>query len=68
MAREPGGFESVVEEVLEGVLFEVEAGIRYVITEKTVRGGEAVKQSTSQTRAPLSWHVLRRLAAKNPSC
>ena len=53
----------MVEEVLEGVLFEVEAGVRYVITDKTVRGGEAVKQSMSQTRAPLSWHVLRRLAA-----
>jgi len=57
------GLRSVVEEVLEGVLFDAEAGVRYVITEKTVRGGEAVKQSMSQTRAPLSWHVLRRLAA-----
>ena len=63
MGREPGGFESVVEEVLEGVLFDVEAGVRYVITDKTVRGGEAVKQSMTQPRAPLSWHVLRRLAA-----
>jgi hypothetical protein len=34
-----------------------------VISEKTVRGGEPVKQSMSQTRAPLSWYVLRRLAA-----
>ena len=33
------------------------------VTDKTVRGGEAVKQSMSQPRAPLSWHVLRRLAA-----
>ena len=57
------GLRSVVEEVLEGVLFDVEAGVRYVITDKTVRGGEAVKQSMTQTRAPLSWHVLRRLAA-----
>ena len=39
------GLRSVVEEVLEGVLFDAEAGIRYVITDKTVRGGEAVKQS-----------------------
>ena len=39
------GLRSVVEEVLEGVLFDVEAGRRYVITDKTVRGGEAVKQS-----------------------
>ncbi len=57
------GLRSVVEEVLEGVLFEVEAGLRYIVTDKTVRGGEAVKQSLSQPRAPLSWYVLRRLAA-----
>jgi len=57
------GLRSVIEEVLEGVLFEVEAGVRYLITDKTVKGGEAVKQSMSQTRAPLSWHVLKRLAA-----
>ena len=62
------GLRSVVEEVLEGVLFDVEAGARYVVTEKTVKSGEPLKQSMSQTRAPLSWHVLRRLAAKNPSC
>ena len=55
------GLRSVVEEVLEGVLFEVEAGVRYVITDKTVRGGEPVRQSMSQPRAPLSWHVLRRI-------
>ena len=55
------GLRAVVEETLEGVLFEVEAGIRYVITEKTVRGGEPVRQSMSQTRAPLSWYVLRRM-------
>ena len=35
---------SVVEEVMEGVLFDVDAGFRYVITDSTVRGGEAVKQ------------------------
>ena len=57
------GLRSVVEEVLEGVLFDAEAGVRYVVTDKTVRGGEAVKQSMTQPRAPLSWHVLRRLAA-----
>ncbi len=55
---------SVVEEVLEGVLFDVEAGVRYVVTDKTVRGGDAVKQSMSQTREPLSWHVLRRFKDK----
>src|SRR5271157_5978296 len=52
---------SVVEEVLEGVLFDAEAGVRYVITDRTVRGGEPVKQSLSQPRAPLSWHVLRKM-------
>ena len=58
------GLRSVVDKVLEGVLFDAEAGVRYVITEKTVRGGEAVKQSLSQPRAPLSWHVLKRLASR----
>jgi hypothetical protein len=57
------GLRSVVEKVLEGVLFEVEAGIRYVITQKTVRGGEAVRQSMAVPRAPLGEHVLRRPAA-----
>jgi ATP-dependent Clp protease ATP-binding subunit ClpX len=56
------GLRSVMEEVLEGVLFVVEAGVRYVITEKTVRGGEAVKQSIEVPRAPLVSRVLRRLA------
>jgi ATP-dependent Clp protease ATP-binding subunit ClpX len=46
------GLRSVIEEVLEGVLFEVEAGIRYVITNKTVRDGEPVKQSISKAKAP----------------
>jgi len=54
------GLRAVVEEVLEGVLFDPEPGARYVITDRTVRGGEAVRQSLSQQRAPLSWHVLRR--------
>jgi ATP-dependent Clp protease ATP-binding subunit ClpX len=57
------GLRSVVEEVLEGVLFDVEAGVRYVITDKTVRGGEAVKQRMTQSRAPLSSHVLRRMVS-----
>jgi ATP-dependent Clp protease ATP-binding subunit ClpX len=57
------GLRSVVEEVLEAVMFDPEPGVRYVITDRTVRGGEAVKQSMTQPRAPLSWHVLRRLAA-----
>ena len=58
------GLRSVVEEVLEGVMFDPEPGARYVVTDMTVRGGEAVKQSMSQTRAPLSWHVLKRLASR----
>jgi ATP-dependent Clp protease ATP-binding subunit ClpX len=56
------GLRSVIEEVLEGILFDLEAGVRYVITEKTVRGGEAVRQRVEQSRAPLSSRVLRRLA------
>ena len=58
------GLRSVVEEVLEGVLFEVETGVGYVITDRTVRGGEAVRQTMSQSKAPLSWHVMRRLASE----
>jgi ATP-dependent Clp protease ATP-binding subunit ClpX len=57
------GLRSVVEEVLEGVLFDPEPGIRYVITDRAVRGGEPVKQSISQTGSPLSWYVLKRLAS-----
>ena len=54
-----GPLRSVVEETLEGVLFGVEAGVRYVITDRTVRGGEPFKQTMSQPRAPLSYHLLR---------
>jgi ATP-dependent Clp protease ATP-binding subunit ClpX len=61
------GLRAVVEETLEGVLFEVEAGIRYVINERTVRSGEAVKQSLSQPRAPLSARVLRRFGVRERS-
>ena len=61
------GLRSVVEEVLEGVLFDAEAGLRYGVTDKTVRGGEAVKQSMTQPRAPLSWHVLRRFRVRESS-
>ncbi len=58
------GLRAVVEEVLEGVLFEVEAGVRYVITEKTVRGGEVVRrQSMNQARAPLGSRMMRRMAS-----
>ena len=66
LARGTGarGLRSVIEGVLEGVFFDAEAGVRYVITEKVVRGGEPVKQSLSQPRAPLSWHVMRRIASR----
>jgi ATP-dependent Clp protease ATP-binding subunit ClpX len=57
------GLRSVVEEVLEGVLFDVETGVRYVITDSTVRGGEPVRQSLSQPRAPLGSRVMRRFRA-----
>jgi len=58
------GLRAVIEEVLEGVLFDPEPGVRYVVTDRTVRGGEAVKQGMTQPKAPLSWHVLRRLASR----
>ena len=57
------GLRSVIENVLEPVLFDVEAGIRYVITEETVRGEQVAKQNMSQPRAPLRTQVLRRLRA-----
>jgi ATP-dependent Clp protease ATP-binding subunit ClpX len=56
------GLRSILEEVLEGVLFDVEAGVRYVITERAVRDGEPIKQRMTQPRAPLSVHLMRRLA------
>jgi ATP-dependent Clp protease ATP-binding subunit ClpX len=67
LARGTGarGLRAVVEQVMEGVLFDAEAGVRYVITERTVRGGEVVKQSMAQTRAPLSWHLLKRRSVAN---
>ena len=37
------GLRSVIENVLEPVLFDVEAGVRYVITEETVRRGAGGK-------------------------
>jgi len=53
----------VVEEVLERVLFHVEAGVRYVVTDGTVRGGEVVKRSMSQRDAPLTARLMRRSAS-----
>ena len=60
------GLRSVVEEVLEAVMFDPEPGVRYVITDKAVRGGEPVKQSMSQSRAPLCSHVLRMFRVRKP--
>jgi ATP-dependent Clp protease ATP-binding subunit ClpX len=48
------GLKSVIEGVLEGVLFAPEPGVRYVITEKTARGGEAVRSRLNQKEAPLT--------------
>jgi ATP-dependent Clp protease ATP-binding subunit ClpX len=61
------GLRSVIEEVLEPVMFEVEAGVRFVITEKTVSNEEAVRQSLSVPMAPLSAQVLRRLMVRKSS-
>ncbi len=57
----------MIEEVLEGVLLDLEAGIRYVIAEGTVRGGEAVSQSMTQTSAPLSARVRWRVGVTRSS-
>ena len=57
------GLRSVTEEVLEGVLFDVEAGVRYVITDKTVGGGEVIKRSLIQSKAPLTARLMRRSAS-----
>jgi ATP-dependent protease Clp ATPase subunit len=50
------GLRLVVEEVMEGVLFEVEAGIRYVVNEQ-VRSGEAVRHSMAVPRATLGSYL-----------
>jgi hypothetical protein len=51
------GLRSVVEEVFEGERFEVEAGVRYVNTQKTVGGGRG------PTRFAATWTetVVRKL-------
>ena len=46
------GLRAMIEEILEGILFATEPEVLYVITEKTVRGGEAVRQSLSVPMAP----------------
>ncbi len=53
----------MIEEVLEPVLFDVEAGVRYMVTEETVRGGKVVRRRMNESAAPLSTHVLKRLKA-----
>jgi hypothetical protein len=45
---------------LEGVLFDVEAGVKYVITDKTVAGGEVIKRNRSQSKAHLTARLMRR--------
>ena len=54
----------MIEEVLEGPLFDTEADVKYVITENTVRGGEAVMRGMEQPRAPFSAQVLGRFRAR----
>ena len=61
------GLRSVVEEVLEGVMFDAEAGTRYVITDRTVRGGEPLRQSMTQRAAPLSARVRWRVGVTRSS-
>jgi len=61
------GLRSVVEEVLEGVLLDAEEGVQYVITDLTVRGGATVRQSVTQTGAPLSARVRWRLGVRESS-
>jgi hypothetical protein len=64
LERETGarGLRSVIEEVLEGVLFDVEAGVRHMITQRTVLGGEAVRQILNQP--PLRRHLERHSASR----
>jgi hypothetical protein len=51
---------SVVVDVLVEVPFEPEAGVRCVITEKSVRGSDRIKRSTRQPRAHLCCRLQRR--------
>ncbi|MGO8898541.1 MAG: hypothetical protein ACLQU5_09345 [Isosphaeraceae bacterium] len=57
------GLRAVVEEVLEAVMYDAEAGVMHVVTEEAVRGGEALKQSLSQPMAPLSKYLRTRITA-----
>ena len=61
------GLRAVVEEVMDGILFDIESGVRYVVTEETIRGREAVKQNMMQTRAPLSARVRWRVEGTRSS-
>jgi ATP-dependent Clp protease ATP-binding subunit ClpX len=58
------GLRSVVEEVLEAVMFDPEPGVRYVITDRAVRGGEPLKRSMSQPATPLGSYLWRRFKAQ----
>jgi hypothetical protein len=55
---------AVIEDVLEGVLFDAESGVRYVITDKTVGSGEVINRSLSQPKAPLTARLMRRSASR----
>ena len=49
------------------MLYETEPGTRYVVNEKTVRGGEPVKQRMTRMRAPLSARVRWRIGVTRSS-
>jgi ATP-dependent protease Clp ATPase subunit len=59
------GLSTVIEEVLERVLFDAEPGVRYVIMDRTIHGGEMVRQRVEQMREPLNAHLRRRIRATN---
>ena len=54
------GLRSVMEEILEGVLFEVESGVKYVITQETIEGCAPIKSCIAQKEGPLRWHLSHR--------
>ena len=58
------GLRAVIEEMLERVLFDVDAVARYVITDRTARGGEEVKRRMEQMWSSLGSHFLRRSRRK----
>ena len=61
------GLRSVVEEIVEAILFDGEAGVRCIVNEQTVRVGEPTTQSMVLPRAPLnSFLIKRRISNRLP--